>query len=181
MTFRKPKMISAIMSLFVATSVLGFILFIEQKPPHAQAGEAPAQSSKSVDYFETLTEITTTTTSTTVPTTTTTVPQTTVPAPAPIATGNCDLVFGYDWPQNIALQVCLFESGGNPNAVNMNDDHGKCRGSYGLMQTACFWFPFYGYEITLDPNVNMQVAYNIWQRQGGFGAWTTCKKVAGCI
>lgn len=176
-------MISAIMSLFVVTSVLGFILFIEQKPPHAQAGEAPAQSSKSVDYFETLTEITTTTTTTTVPTTTTTVPQTTVPAPAPIATGNCDLALAerYQWNHEIALQVCLYESGGDATATNMNDDHGKCRGSYGLYQIGCFWFPFFGHQISFDPNLNVEIAYLIWQRQGGsFKAWTTCKRIYQC-
>jgi Lysozyme like domain len=98
------------------------------------------------------------------------------PAPAivsPLASGNCDLAFSYDWPQQVAYAVCMAESGGNTNATNMNDNHGSCVGSYGLFQVGCFWYGYYGYEISHDPNVNAQIAYNIWKRQGGFGAWTT--------
>lgn len=91
----------------------------------------------------------------------------------PVAVGDCRLAYNYDWPQNIAYAVCMAESSGGHAMYNGNDNHGKCVGSYGLFQIACFWFPYYGYDISYDPQVNVQIAYNIWKRQGGFGAWTT--------
>lgn len=81
----------------------------------------------------------------------------------------------YNWNVRVAFAVCMAESRSIVNAANMNDIHATCVGSYSLMQVACFWYYYYGYTDAdfLDPVVNVQIAYNIWQRQGGFGAWTT--------
>ena len=98
------------------------------------------------------------------------------PEPKPVVrTGNCSLVNNYDWPKQTAYGICMAESKGNSSATNVGDNHGKCRGSYGLMQVGCFWFPYYGYAVSQghDAEINMKVAYQIYKRQGGFGAWTT--------
>jgi len=94
------------------------------------------------------------------------------PKPKPVPAGNCSLAYNYDWPQDVAYAVCMGESSGNQYSLNGKDNHGTCTGSYGLFQIGCFWFPYYGYEINYDPHVNVQIAYNIWKRQGGFGAWS---------
>lgn len=95
------------------------------------------------------------------------------PAPAAVVAGDCSLAYNYDWPQKTAYAVCMAESSGGHRMYNGSDNHGKCIGSYGLFQIGCFWFPYYGYEISYDAQVNVQIAYNIWKRQGGFVAWTT--------
>lgn len=89
--------------------------------------------------------------------------------------GSCDLAYNYSWPARTARAICLAESGGNPGATNMGDNHGKCSGSYGLMQVGCFWYPYYGYNSShyYNGTINMDIAFKIWERQGGFGAWTT--------
>jgi hypothetical protein len=101
---------------------------------------------------------------------------TTAPAPraAPVAGfGSCDLANNYDWPVATARAVCMAESSGNPANVNMADNHGKCVGSFGLMQIGCFWFPYYGYDSSHHANgpVNMEIAYKIYKRSGNFSAW----------
>ena len=56
------------------------------------------------------------------------------------STNGCDLVYNYDnWSPEIAYAVCQAESGGFSKAINNQDKHQKCRGSYGLFQIACFW------------------------------------------
>lgn len=98
------------------------------------------------------------------------------PAPARVASsGGCELAYNYDWPAQTAYGICMAESTGNANAANWNDHHGSCSGSFSLMQVGCFWYPYYGYSSAdyYNPSVNMEIAYKIWQRQGGFGAWTT--------
>lgn len=189
---------SMIATFYMALSFIACVclIMLTLLPPQQRAvGAATRRPSDTVAYFQKLSEIgqtktslsqenrmitiratsTTTTTTTVAPivkkSVTTTQPQVTAP-PAPQG-GNCDLVLNYDWPQATALRICNAESHGNANALNTRDDHGKCRGSYGLMQIACFWFPFYGYEITFDPQINIDIAYKIWQRQGGFTAWST--------
>lgn len=78
----------------------------------------------------------------------------------------CELVKKYDWDTTIAKAVCLAESGNNPNAVG---DLGVVGGinaqSYGLMQIrALLGRP--NAEQLLDPEFNMQYAYDLWSRQG---------------
>ncbi|MBU3668958.1 MAG: hypothetical protein FGM57_03245, partial [Candidatus Taylorbacteria bacterium] len=57
-----------------------------------------------------------------------------------IPTGDCSLAYNYDWPADIAYQICMKESGGNQYAANHTDNHmswAGCMGSYGLMQLNC--------------------------------------------
>ena len=98
------------------------------------------------------------------------------------ATGDCMLAYNYDWPKDIAYQFCMKESGGRADATNWTDNHGKCMGSYGLFQIGCFWFPYYGYgdDVRYNPQINTEIAYNIWKRQGNFKAWSACRLVPGC-
>ena len=98
------------------------------------------------------------------------------------ATGDCMLAYNYDWNADIAYQVCMKESGGRADATNWTDNHGKCMGSYGLWQIGCFWFPYYGYgeAAYYNPQINTEIAYNIWKRQGNFKAWSACRLVPGC-
>lgn len=104
-------------------------------------------------------------------------PPTSVPQPA-VMSGDCSLVNNYtDWPTNIAYAVCMAESGGRVMAHNAGDNHGSCVGSYSLMQVGCFWYPYYGYSSAdyYNPQVNIEIAHNIWKRQGGFNAWSAYK------
>lgn len=87
--------------------------------------------------------------------------------------GDCSLVYNYsNWNQSVAYAVCMAESGGNTNATNLNDNHGKCRGSFGLMQLACFWIPN-----PKNASANMAKANEIYSRQGWspWGAFTSGK------
>jgi hypothetical protein len=99
-------------------------------------------------------------------------------APKTSTGGSCDLAYNYDWPQSIAYQICKYESGGNPNAANLQDNHmswAGCMGSFGLMQINCSHGRLY------DGNKNMEVAYSMYKSWGNsFRAWTTCAKVTGC-
>lgn len=87
-----------------------------------------------------------------------------------IGTGACDIVKNYSWDVKIAYAVCMAESGGNPNAANLNDRHNGCIGSYGLMQIACI----HG-GIFYDPKQNMDKAFEIYNRSGWkpWGAWSS--------
>lgn len=109
-------------------------------------------------------------------------------APAAKNTGTCEkyssLISSYDWPVDVALQICKDESRGNPLNVNLsstethyaNAAHTKilCVGSYGLFQVACFWPKQFGYTLasSTEAAVNIQMAYNIWKKQG-FSPWST--------
>jgi hypothetical protein len=97
---------------------------------------------------------------------------------AVVPTGDCSLAYNYAWPKDIAYQICLKESGGNPNAANWKDNHmswAGCMGSFGLMQVNCSHGQLY------DGVQNMKVAYSMYVGWGNsFRAWTTCAKVAGC-
>lgn len=92
---------------------------------------------------------------------------------AEITSGGCELVYNYsNWNQEVAHAVCLAESGGNTHAANYNDNHGKCVGSFGLMQLACFWIPN-----PTNPVANMAKANEIYSRSGWqpWGAYTSGK------
>lgn len=82
-----------------------------------------------------------------------------------------------------ALVIMAHESGGNPNAVSRTNDHG-------LMQIhAPLWTNFFGVttEQLKDPNLNIELAYKIWDRadgkvgngQGSWKAWSTYKYLSG--
>jgi len=66
----------------------------------------------------------------------------------------------------------MAESGGNEKAANMNDNHGSCMGSYGLMQIACI----HG-GVFYDSKQNMDKAFKIYNRSGWtpWGAYTSGK------
>ena len=99
-------------------------------------------------------------------------PSTTAPS-TPRSSGGCELVYNYsNWNQDVAHAVCLAESGGNTYAANYNDNHGKCVGSFGLMQLACFWIPN-----PTDPIANIAKANEIYSRSGWspWGAYTSGK------
>lgn len=81
----------------------------------------------------------------------------------PPTLSGCEIVSRYDWDYQTAYAVCMAESGGNPNATNMNDKHSGCVGSYGLMQIACIHTSGVG---EVDPEKNMAKAYEIYQRSG---------------
>lgn len=95
--------------------------------------------------------------------------------PVQVTRRGCELAYNYDWPQDIAYAICMAESTGNQDAVNWSDNHGKCVGSFSLWQVGCFWYPYYGYssEDFYNPEVNVEIAYQIYKRQGSFKAWTT--------
>lgn len=109
-----------------------------------------------------------------------------VTAAPPAASGSCDLANNYDWPKAVARAICMAESSGDPSEANWNDRHYnadgslRCVGSFGLMEIGCFWFPYYGYSSAdyYNGSVNMDIAYKIWARDGGFGAWSTFKNGA---
>lgn len=92
--------------------------------------------------------------------------------PAPESKVNCDLVNNYTWDVKVAYAVCMAESGGNPRASNLNDQHNGCRGSFGLMQIACIHT---GRQPEYDPERNMQKAWEIYQRSDWtpWGAFTS--------
>lgn len=101
------------------------------------------------------------------------------PQPKPVA-GSCELANNYSWPQATARAICLAESSGIASRDNFNDVHRnadgsvRCVGSYGLMQVACFWAPYYGYAVSdlYNPRINMEIAHKIYKRSG-FSPWTT--------
>lgn len=63
----------------------------------------------------------------------------------------------------------MAESGGNPNAINLNDNHGSCQGSFGLFQIGCIHGDK---EELLNPIINERIAYELWLKQG-FTPWST--------
>ena len=78
----------------------------------------------------------------------------------------CELVNKYDWNTTIAKAVCLAESRGDSQAVgDLRVIGGIYAPSYGLMQIrALEGRP--NAEKLLDPEFNMQYAYELWSRQG---------------
>lgn len=78
----------------------------------------------------------------------------------------CELVNKYDWDKQIAKAVCLAESNGNEKAIgDLSVIGGIYAPSYGLMQIrALVGRP--SAEQLLDPEFNMQYAYDLWSRQG---------------
>lgn len=91
---------------------------------------------------------------------------------APESKVNCDLVYNYAWDVKLAYAVCMAESGGNPNALNMNDRHNGCVGSAGLFQIACIHT---NKQHEFNPERNVQKAWEIYQRSGWkpWGAYTS--------
>ena len=105
-----------------------------------------------------------------------------VEAPAPIIETvtfptDCEtyrpIIAKYSWNVDVAMNVMRVESGCNPNAQNLNDNHGVCIGSFGLFQISC-----HGGQI-FNPEANIAAAWAKYQARG-WQPWsfTTCKKIA---
>lgn len=93
--------------------------------------------------------------------------------PEPVATGGCELVYNYtNWDQRVAYAVCMAESRGDTYAANLTDNHGSCRGSFGLMQLACFWIPDPYNAVSNIAKANEIYARSGW---GPWGAYTSGK------
>lgn len=112
------------------------------------------------------------------------IPKTGVSTPAPTArvavasgTGDCSLVNNYNWDRTVAFNVCMAESGGNPNNANWSDPHPEmgCNGSFGLFQINC------GHGQVFDGPANVAIAYQMYQASGWkpWGA-TTCRYKVSC-
>lgn len=90
---------------------------------------------------------------------------------------NCEayrpIVAKYGWNVDVAMNVMRVESGCNPNAANLNDNHGVCIGSFGLFQISCHGGQIY------NPEQNIAAAWSKYQARG-WQPWsfTTCKKIA---
>jgi len=82
------------------------------------------------------------------------------------------------WDTQIAYAIMMAESHGNANLINWRDYHrtANCWGSFGLFQIGCLHFGKYG--ITKDnwddPEVNIQAAYELWQKEGWW-PWSVFK------
>ncbi len=95
------------------------------------------------------------------------------------AKGDClaykDILDNYEWPVDIALEVCKAESSGNPN--NIGDKH-TAYVSCGLMQVralpgrpSC--------EQLKNPETNIAFAYELWRKEG-WRPWSVCRTVVDC-
>ena len=95
------------------------------------------------------------------------------------APGNCveyeDIISQYNWPDDVAMQVCKHESRGNPSAVGDGDTaHVSC----GLMQIrtlkgrpSC--------TALKDPETNVAYAYKMWKKEG-WSPWSVCINLVNC-
>ena len=80
------------------------------------------------------------------------------------------LLAQYDWNVSTMARIMKAESGCDPGNHNWGDNHGSCKGSFGLLQVGCV----HGYSADhlSSPANNVAAAYKIW-RSSGYGAWTT--------
>lgn len=70
-----------------------------------------------------------------------------------------------------AVAIALAESSGNPSVIG--DTSITPGGSVGLMQINLAAHPEYSAADLLDPQANMDAAFQIYQAAGGFTPWTT--------
>jgi hypothetical protein len=84
----------------------------------------------------------------------------------------------YDWDISLAYSIMVLESSGNAYAKNNKDYHytGKCWGSYGLFQLACFRGNL---ETLYDPKENIRLAYELWKVEG-WKPWGVCGDKINC-
>lgn len=85
-----------------------------------------------------------------------------------------DKYFGAD--ADVARAIAMAESGLNSQAINHQDGHRGCTGSYGTFQIACLHTKTYGVTIKdlLDEETNIRIASDIYKKQGWtpWGAYT---------
>lgn len=93
-------------------------------------------------------------------------------ASRPRARGNCEayrpLIAKYDWDVRVAVAIARAESGCNPNAANLKDNHKVCKGSFGLFQISCHSGKVY------DPAKNVEIAYAKY-KASGWRPWSVYK------
>jgi hypothetical protein len=86
---------------------------------------------------------------------------------------------GFQSPNDItAAAIALAESGGDPNAYNLETAAGAApgQGSYGLWQIYRTAHPEFAIENLNDPKTNASAAFTTYQEAGGsFRPWTTFK------
>ena len=87
------------------------------------------------------------------------------------------IIAEYGWDTQVAYAVMKAESGGNPSAVNWNDVHKGCIGSFGLFQLGCMHG---AREDLLNAEKNVEIAYKLWRRDG-WSPWTVCGKYVNCF
>ena len=75
----------------------------------------------------------------------------------------------YGWNKRIAYAIMMAESGGDPTAQNLRDNHKGCSGSFGLFQLACFRG---SKEDLLTVPKNIELAYKLWLKEG-WNPWST--------
>ena len=93
--------------------------------------------------------------------------------PAPCAK-YLDEIEKYDWDVVLAVRIMHAESKCSPDAVNRKDSHGRCNGSYGLLQLACI----HKGGNKLDPAENIRMAYEIYEKAGkSFRPWSTFRLI----
>ena len=93
--------------------------------------------------------------------------------------GNCEkyrpIIESYNWPVDIAMEVCKYESQGNPKAIG---DINTLYSSYGLFQIRSL--PDRpSSESLIDPAYNVTYAYGLWQKED-FKPWSVCKTAVDC-
>jgi hypothetical protein len=71
-----------------------------------------------------------------------------------------------------AIKICFCESGFNTNAHNTSGEDSR-----GLMQINVDAHPEYLNLNLFDPQINANVAYNIFTETGNFQAWTCARKL----
>ena len=95
------------------------------------------------------------------------------PVPREIYRGNRALLSEFDWNIDYAYKVMICESEGNPTKINWKDNHKVCKGSFGLFQLSCDKGTK---EELLDPETNVKIAYEVWQKNGWKKDWVNCSK-----
>lgn len=85
-----------------------------------------------------------------------------------------DEVEKYNWSTSTVIKIMYLESRCNPNAVNLKDSHGRCKGSFGLLQLACVHKGGNKY----DYKENIRLAFEVYTRAGNsFKPWSTYKMI----
>lgn len=70
-----------------------------------------------------------------------------------------------------ASAICMYESGGNPNAINDGSRTGTREYSVGLFQINTLAHHGYTIEQLKDPFVNSQIALQLWRARPNYFDW----------
>lgn len=94
--------------------------------------------------------------------------------------GNVRQLIKKYFPENykVAVAVAMAESGLNPRATNMKDNHGVCKGSFGIFQLGCLHEdnPIALYDV----EYNIKRARELYEESGWtiWGAYTDKRYLA---